>query len=179
MESLISGGKTRFIGVSNFSPGQLQKLIDQSAIMPAVHQMELHPYLQQTAWIDWHRQQGIHVTAYSPLGNMNPIYGERDVDASKYDPPLLVHDKVLGEIARKRDCTIPQVALAWGMSRGTSVIPKSKHPQWIQENFHAKKCKLEFEDLQTIKELGEKFVKRYNNPSENWGVDLFQGLDDS
>jgi len=91
----------------------------------------------------------------------------------------LLEDQVLSDIAERRGCTIPQVALAWGMSRGTSVIPKSQHPEWIEENYKSLECELESEDLQEIKDLRKKHVKRYNNPSKDWGVRLFNGLDDA
>lgn len=62
------------IGVSNFSPKQLKDLISETGVKPAVHQMEMHPYLQQTSWLATHQALGISVTAYSPLANSNPIY---------------------------------------------------------------------------------------------------------
>ena len=65
------------------------------------------------------------------------------------------------------------------MDRGTSVIPKSQHAVRIEENFASKKCKLEEEDYVTIEKLGKKYLKRFNNPSEGWGVPLYQGLEDA
>ena len=81
------------------------------------------------------------------------------------------------KIAEKRNCTAAQVALAWGMSRGTSVIPKSKHEEYIQENFNAAECTLKKSDLGKIEKVGEKWTTRFNNPSGAWKVDLFEGLD--
>ena len=71
------------------------------------------------------------------------------------------------------------MALAWGMNRGTSVIPKSQHAERIEENFASVNCKLEEEDFVTIEEVGKRYLKRFNNPSEGWGVPLFQELDDA
>jgi alcohol dehydrogenase (NADP+) len=65
------------------------------------------------------------MTAYLPLGNINPIYRESSKRDKSADPLLLLENKVMEKIAEKRGCTPAQVALAWGISRGTSVIPKS------------------------------------------------------
>jgi len=159
------------IGVSNFSPAQLKTLISKTTVKPFVHQMELHPYLQQSTWIAAHETLGISVTAYSPLGNSNPTYGDKD-----YPPALLKNDVIL-EIAGDTDCTPAQVALAWGLSRGTAVIPKSSHTAHIEENFGAQQCELGVNALAKLKLLGSKFLTRFNNPSEKWDVELFGGLD--
>lgn len=177
MEKLLDTGKVRHIGVSNFSPHQLHQLLDQTTIKPAVHQFELHPYLQQVDFVRWHKDHGIDVTAYSPLANLNPIYGSPG--ESKDAPPSLLANEDIAKIAKERGCTNAQVALAWGMGRGCSVIPKSQHADRIKENFGSAKCKLEEEDYTTIEKLGKKYTKRFNNPSEGWGVHLYQGLEDS
>lgn len=103
----------------------------------------------------------------------------------------------MGEIANKRDCSIAQVSLKWGMSRGTSVIPKvrtillemhfhpltrchqSAHAVYIDENLDSPNCELETEDYKTIAELGKKYTHRYNNPSKGWGLKLYEGLEDA
>ena len=136
--------------------------------------MELHPYLQQTAWVQWHQSHGIHVTAYSPFANANPIYGSPSNDQ---EAPLLLKNEVMEKIAKKRGCTPATVALQWGMGRGTSVIPKSSHKERIEENFKSEKCDLMYEDLKAIEELGEKYLTRFNDPSKAWGVGLYHGLD--
>ena len=115
------------------------------------------------------------VTAYSPLANLNPIYGAPG--KSKDTPPSLLQNKEIGKIAEKRGCTNAQVALKWGMGRGTSVIPKSSHTDRIKENLEAVDCPLKREDYEVIKKVGETYLKRFNNPSEDWGVDLYEGLD--
>ncbi|MCJ1356250.1 MAG: hypothetical protein MMC33_006244 [Icmadophila ericetorum] len=173
MEALLATGKVKNIGVSNFSPAQISNLISSSLTKPFAHQMELHPYLQQSTWVQWHQAHGIHVTAYSPLANSNPTY-----DGPKDDlPPQLLKSSVMEDIAEKRGCTPATVALAWGMSRGTSVIPKSAHASRIGENFGSLECDLHYEDFKTIEGLGRKYVHRFSNPSERWGVPLYEGLD--
>ncbi|GAB7356868.1 hypothetical protein MBLNU459_g7737t2 [Dothideomycetes sp. NU459] len=173
MVKLVESGKTRYIGVSNFSPAQLETLLHSTTHKPSVHQMEMHPYLQQNDWLAYHKALGIHVTAYSPLAGTNPTYDGKPVDG----PPQLLGNKEMIKIAERRNCTTAQVALAWGMSRGNSVIPKSSHADRIDENFGSKKCKLEGEDYEIIADLGETYTHRYNNPSKGWGVKLYEGLE--
>ena len=65
------------------------------------------------------------------------------------------------------------------MGRGTSVIPKSAHPERIEENFGSLGCELGYEALKRLEEVGVKYLTRFNNPSKSWGVDLYGGLDDA
>ncbi|CAI6335799.1 unnamed protein product [Periconia digitata] len=180
MTKLVGTGKVRHIGISNFSPAQLKDLIATSGVKPSVHQMEMHPYLPQSDWVREHQAHGISITAYSPLGNMNPTYGDRSRRSvtTQSKAPLLLENHVIKEIADTSGCTPAQVVLAWGISRGVSVIPKSKHANHIQENIGAEKCDLNAGSLQRIDKLGEEPV-RFNNPSKSWGVKLFEGLQDA
>lgn len=172
----ISRHKARNIGVCNFAPDQLKRLVFGSYFKPAVHQMEAHPYLQQVDYLEWHKKHDITFTAYSPLAGTNPTY--HSPDSHENLPPPLLKNPTVSLIAKKRGCTPAQVAVAWGIGRGTIVIPKSSHAAHIKENFDALNCELHEEDFQTIGELREKYLKRYNNPSKRWGVDLFEGLED-
>ena len=113
MEKCLQSGKTRAIGVSNFSKAELERLIKEADVVPAVHQYENHPYLQQRAFAEFHKEKGIHVTQYSPFGNQNEIY-----DAGK-EMGKLMDDPVLVEIGEKHGKTGAQVALAWGIAHGT------------------------------------------------------------
>ncbi|KAJ8060664.1 hypothetical protein OCU04_010972 [Sclerotinia nivalis] len=177
-KSLVSLPKTRVlnIGVSNFSPLQLKNVVS-TGILPYTHQMELHPYLQQSAWVATHKALGIKMTAYSPLGNTNPTY--LSSSSSKQQPkiPPLLQNEILRDIAETRNCTPAQVALKWNMGRGISVIPKSSHKEWIAENLQADKCELTRADLTKLRFVGRKWLSRFNNPGEDWGVRLFEGLD--
>lgn len=171
MEALVDNGKARHIGVANFSPKEMGKLLKHSkSHPPQVHQMELHPYLQQPDWIEWHANNSIHVTAYSPLAQTNPIYNPGE-------PEPLLNNSVIKEIADDRDCTPAQVAIMWAMARGTSVIPKSSHNERITENFYSLECILEEEDFEKIKKLGKAHY-RFNNPTKSWDVPLYEGLED-
>jgi len=173
MVQLLQSGKTRHVGISNFAPAQLETLLNHTTHKPSVHQMEMHPYLQQNDWLAFHRVNNIHVTAYSPLAGTNPTYNGKPVDG----PPQLLQNKVVQKIAHKRDCTVAQVALAWGMSRGVSVIPKSSHAARIDENYGALECDLKDEDFDTLAKVGKEDTFRYNNPSKGWGVKLYEGLE--
>lgn len=173
MIQLLQSGKTRHIGVSNFAPAQLETLLNSTTHKPSVHQMEMHPYLQQNDWLAFHKLNGIHVTAYSPLAGTNPTYNGKPVDG----PPQLLENKAMAKIAHSRNCTVAQAALAWGMSRGVSVIPKSSHATYIEENYGSKECELKDEDYEIIAKLGKKDTFRYNNPSKGWGVSLYEGLE--
>ncbi|KAF7877450.1 hypothetical protein EAF04_001127 [Stromatinia cepivora] len=178
-KSLTSLPKTRVlnIGVSNFSPLQLKNVVS-TGILPYTHQMELHPYLQQSAWVATHKALGIKMTAYSPLGNTNPTYhsSTSSPKGQQKIPPLL-QNEILRNIAETRNCTPAQVALKWNMGRGISVIPKSSHKEWIKENLEADKCELTHADLTKLRFVGRKWLSRFNNPGEDWGVRLFEGLD--
>lgn len=173
MTLLLEKGQVHHLGVSNFSPHQMEKLLNHTASPPSVHQMELHPYLQQTDFLEFHEKHGIHVTGYSPFAGKNPTY-----EGKRGETPDLFNNTVIAEVAEERGCTPAQVALMWGMSRGTSVIPKSAHPAYIEENFHALECVLEKKDLHKIDKL-HKYRHRYNNPSKSWKLDLYKDLEDS
>lgn len=174
MIKLLATGKTRHVGVSNFSPAQMEAIIPIAK--PYAHQFETHPYLQQTDFVAFHKKQGIHVTAYSPLGNQNPVYTSWRKQVSGTKVPQLLDNPVVKDIARERGCTPAQVALKWGMMRGTSVIPKSQKAERIAENYGSLECRLELEDWRRVERSMP--IKRFNNPSGSWGVMLYEGLPD-
>lgn len=74
MEKTLKSGKTRAIGISNYSQAELECLLKETSVVPAVHQLELHPYLQQKAFVKFHKQKGIHITQYSPyVRHLDPL----------------------------------------------------------------------------------------------------------
>ncbi|KAF9238297.1 hypothetical protein DTO013E5_5672 [Penicillium roqueforti] len=168
MEDLVKSGKAKAIGVCNFSRKEIERLIANATIKPAVHQMELHPWLQQSDFYDFHRTHGIHVTQYSPFGDQNQIYGAQE----KYGQ--LINDETLVEIGKKYGKTSAQVALVWGIEHGRSVIPKSKHPERIRQNFDIN-FELKPEDLKKISSIDRKL--RFNDSSKDFGYELFTDLD--
>lgn len=117
MEEVYKKGKAKAIGISNFSKAEIERLLSKANVPPAVHQLEMHPYLVQKSFSDFHKDQGIHLTHYSPFGNQNEIY-DKGKELGK-----LIDDPVLAEIGKKYGKTGAQVALAWGVTKGHSVIP--------------------------------------------------------
>jgi alcohol dehydrogenase (NADP+) len=170
MEALVTQNLTRYIGISNFSPRQIDEVLKNCAIYPFAHEFETHPYLQQQQFVDWHREKGMEVIAYSPLANLNPTY-----NGTHESIPSILEDEFWIDIAAKKNVTVPQAVLGWGRKRGTTVIPKSTHEEYIEENFASD---VEFSDEEMVK-IGEKDRRaRFNDPSKGWGVELFEGLDD-
>ncbi|KAL2871024.1 aldo/keto reductase [Aspergillus lucknowensis] len=168
MESLLSRGKAKAIGVSNFSQAEMQRLLAHASVPPAVHQLEGHPWLQQRSFADWHKQHNIHVTHYSPFGNQNEIYARGGKIGRMIEDPVLV------EVGRKYGKSAAQVALAWGVSEGHSVLPKSKTPERIRANLEGD-FKLAAEDVQKIRDIDRKL--RFNDSSADFGYSFFEGLD--
>jgi alcohol dehydrogenase (NADP+) len=151
MTSLIPLNLTHHIGISNFSPTALLTLLSNTSHQPASHQLAtLNPSSPQKDSLAWHEARGIHVTASSPLttGSKN---SQRYSSASQ----LLLETSVLAKIAHERACASPaQVALAWGLRRGTSVLPSSGVKEKIGEFFGALECELMEEDLGKVDALG-------------------------
>ena len=127
LEKCFKSGKAKAIGISNFSKAELERLLKETSVPPAAHQMEMHPWLQQKEFAKLHEQKGIHITQYSPFGNQNEVY-----DAGK-GMGKLMDDPVLVEIGEKHGKSGAQVALAWGIAKGHSVIPKSKTESRIKQ----------------------------------------------
>lgn len=105
MEKLLDTGKVKAIGVSNFSHAEMERLLENTSVVPAVHQMECHPWLQQRSFAAWHRQRGIHITHYSPLGNQNQLYQAKGAVGK------LIEEPTLAEIGKQYDKSAPQVTL--------------------------------------------------------------------
>lgn len=171
MEDLVRNNLTRYIGVSNFSPRQLDGLLKDAKIKPYAHEFETHPYLQQQEFVEWHVKNDIKVIAYSPLANSNPTY---DKKYPKLDPILA--ERFWTELALKKNVTAAQAILGWGMQRGTIVIPKSVHEQRIVENLGALNVTFSEKEMSEISAQDKK--ARFNDPGKSWGVQLFEGLDD-
>jgi alcohol dehydrogenase (NADP+) len=105
MEQVLKTGKTKAIGVSNCDKFEMERLAKNASVVPAVHQMECHPWLQQHEFTAWHRDNGIHVTHYSPFGNQNALYGKKE------EVGRLIDEPELAEIGKKYNKSAPQVTL--------------------------------------------------------------------
>jgi len=168
MEKLVKTGKTKAIGISNFSKSEVENLLKEANIVPAAHQIENHPWLQQADFCKWLRSKDIHIQQYSPFGNQNEIYDSGRSMGKLMDEPVLV------EIGKKYNKTGAQVALAWGIAQGHSVLPKSKTPARIKANLEGD-FKLDADDLKKIAGLDKKI--RFNDPSESFGYQFYTDLD--
>eukprot|EP00898_Chlorokybus_atmophyticus_P003243 jgi/Chlat1/391/Chrsp10S01527 len=156
MESLVSSGLTRRIGVANFSASLLMDLLKYSTINPCLNQIELHPYLQQRSLVEWCNKQGVACTGFSPLGAGS--YYELG-----YKGDSVLDDPVITNIAQRLNKTPAQVVLRWGVQRGTAVIPKSQRLERIKENLELD-FQLSGEDIDAINSLDKH--KRYNDPGK-------------
>jgi len=148
MEALVDAGLCRHIGVSNFSVRRLEELRAGARIQPVMNQVEMHPYLQQPALVEYCRAHGIHVTAYSPLGS-----GDRPGRLREGDELVLLDDPVVAGIAGRVGCTPAQVLIRWALERGTAVIPKSVNPKRLADNFAAADVVFVEEDVRFLAEL--------------------------
>lgn len=129
-EQMLADGRARAIGVSNFSERHLENLFSETTVVPAVNQVELHPFFIQQTLRDFHAANGIATQAWSPLGGIKR-YRPGDADAVK-NP--LEHPTIV-ELAANYDKTPAQVVLRWHLEHGVSAIPKSVKAHRIKENF--------------------------------------------
>ncbi|KAF2643083.1 Aldo/keto reductase [Massarina eburnea CBS 473.64] len=169
MEKLVDEGKTKLIGVSNFSTPKLKQLLDVCRIHPVVNQVELNPYFPQKGLVEFCQSHDIHVTAYGPLGCTPVPYL-----IGRVGPGPLLDDKVIA-LARKYEKTPAQIILSHMIFLGISVIPKSNNLDRISENFD---CLLELENedhlilTNLMGERGEKGVRNLET-KEYLGFDNF------
>jgi diketogulonate reductase-like aldo/keto reductase len=129
LERLLEEGRARAIGVSNFSPAHLETFLPRVGVVPAVNQVEVHPYYGQPQLREAHARLGIATQAWSPLGGVY-VYRPSDADA----PKNALTDPVVTEIAERHRKTAAQVVLRWHIDSGRSAIPKSIRPERIAEN---------------------------------------------
>ncbi len=129
-------GRARSIGVSNFAPEHLERIIGETGVTPAVNQIELHPGFQQRPLRAFHDAHGIKTESWSPLGQGQTLA-----------------EPVIAEIAAKHGRTPAQVVIRWHLDLGLIVIPKSVNPARIRENLDVFGFKLDAADLERIAEL--------------------------
>ncbi|RDD40220.1 Alcohol dehydrogenase [NADP(+)] [Trichoplax sp. H2] len=147
MEELVDEGLLKAIGVSNFSSVQVDDIIQNCSIKPAVSQFEAHPYMTCNRWVNHCQRNGVTVTAYSPLGSPD----RPGAAASGY--PVLLDDPVLASIASKYSKTPAQVCIRYAIDRGLTVIPKSVTPSRIIANSQVFDFKLSDEEMKSISGL--------------------------
>jgi diketogulonate reductase-like aldo/keto reductase len=130
IERMLSDGRARAIGVSNFSERHLESLMQQTEVVPAVNQVELHPFFTQPPRREFHAKHGITIEAWSPLGG---IQRYRPADPNAVLNAL--EEPTVTAIAGKYGKTPAQVVLRWHIEHGVVAIPKSVKPHRIKENF--------------------------------------------
>jgi diketogulonate reductase-like aldo/keto reductase len=126
LEKLLANDLVRAIGISNFMPEHLERLLNVANVMPAVNQIEVHPYFQQAELQRLNTQHGILNQAWSPIGGITFYRGGNK--STLEDPTIL-------DIARQHGKSAAQIMLRWHLQEGRSVIPKSIKPSRIAENF--------------------------------------------
>jgi diketogulonate reductase-like aldo/keto reductase len=142
LETLLGDGRVRAIGVSNFMVDHLTGLLDRAEVVPAVNQIEQHPYFSQSDVQAFDAEHGILTQAWSPIGGIT-FYREGEHTSTLEDP-------VIVDIARAHGKSAAQVMLRWGLQHGRSVIPKSTKPERIAENIDVFDFELSTDDMAAI-----------------------------
>ncbi|MFJ3804320.1 aldo/keto reductase [Streptomyces sp. NPDC090088] len=147
LEKLLAQGQVRAIGVSNFMPNHLADLMQRTTVVPAVNQIELHPYFTQPPVQKTDTDHGILTQAWSPIGGITfyPGWGEERRN--------VMDDPAIRTIAQAHSKSAAQVMLRWHLQHGRSAIPKSTNPQRIAENFDVFDFSLSDDELATIDAL--------------------------
>lgn len=141
LEKLYADGRVRAIGVSNFMPDKLTRLLSETDVVPSVNQIEVHPYFQQKELQALHAEHGILTQAWSPIGGVT-IYGDGQQSTLDND--------TIGQIASAHGKSPAQVMLRWHVQEGRSAIPKSVKPARILENFDVFDFDLTADELAAI-----------------------------
>ncbi|MBS4179571.1 aldo/keto reductase [Lederbergia citrea] len=149
LEKIYKDGRAKAIGVCNFEMEHLQRILDECEVVPAVNQVECHPYLQQKELKEFCKQHGIYLEAYSPLMNGTKV----------------IEDQVIKEIAEQYGKTPAQVILRWHLQTDVLVIPKTVTPSRMEENLNVFDFELSQADMDKIAALDRN--ERHNSvPSE-------------
>ncbi len=149
LEKLYKDGRVKAIGVCNFNVEHLQRLLDECEIVPAVNQIECHPYLQQKEVKEFCAKHDIYVEAWSPLMQGGDV----------------LNNEVITNIAANYNKTAAEVVLRWHLQYDNIVIPKSVTPSRIEENFDVFDFELSADELEKIKDL-DRNERKGPEPSE-------------
>jgi diketogulonate reductase-like aldo/keto reductase len=145
LETLLKDGKVRAIGVSNFMVEHLTRLLDVATVVPAVNQIEVHPYFQQREVQAYDAEHGILTQAWAPIGGIT-FYRDSGHTSTLEDP-------VIGAVAAAHGKSPAQVMLRWGLQEGRQVIPKSTKPARIAENIDVFDFELSVDEVASIAAL--------------------------
>ncbi len=144
MEQAYKAGKVRAIGLSNFTPAQIQEILDVCEVKPAVLQTEVHPYSQEQELKAFLAQEDMVIQAWYPLG-----HGDK----------TLIEEPVFSKLAAKYGKSNAQIILRWHIQSGNVVIPGSKNPEHIRANFDLFDFSLDDTEMEEIAALNKN--KRY------------------
>ena len=150
MEKAYKEGKVRAIGLSNFNQGQIEEILGLCEVKPAVLQTEVHPYFQERDLKEFLAKEGIAIQAWYPLG-----HGDK----------ALLEEPLFSELSQKYGKTNAQIILRWHIQAGNIVIPGSKNPTHIQENFDLFDFSLTGEEMEKIAAL-DKNTRYYTSTPE-------------
>jgi D-xylose reductase len=157
MEELVRAGLVRNIGVCNFGVSLLRDMLSYAKIRPSVLQVELHPYLTQEKLLRYCQSEQIVVTGFSPLGASSYVpLGMAKTEESVLEQP------VVKQAAARLGKSPAQVALRWGVQRGTAVVPKTVRPERLAENLAIDDFELSAAEMQAISALDR--GRRFNDP---------------
>ncbi|PRB15629.1 aldo/keto reductase [Microbacterium sp. MYb62] len=145
LEALLADGKVRAIGVSNFMVPHLERLLSETTVVPAVNQIEVHPYFSQKPLQRFGSEHGIATQAWSPIGGITSYRGD--------DSRSTFNDPVILAIAEAHGKTAAQVMLRWHIQNGVQAIPKSVTPARIAENFDVFDFELSADEIGRIDAL--------------------------
>ena len=148
MEYLYDQGLAKAIGVSNFTVKKLEELLQYARIIPAVNQVESHPYLQQSHLFEYCQSKGIIFSAFSPLGSP-----KRGPNNRRDDDPVLLDDPVVCDIARQHKLFPAQVLIQWALQRGSAVITKASTREGVDQAIQACKVQLSVDDVSPLNNL--------------------------
>ncbi len=138
MEELYKSGVVKTIGVSNFMLPQIKALLETAEVIPAVNQIEFHPGYTQQEVVDFCKEQGISIEAWSPIGSGR-----------------LLKDEDLKDIAEKYDVSPAILCIQFCLQSGVIVLPKSENPENIKNNLHFERFKIADSDMKALKTLKE------------------------
>lgn len=163
MEDVLKDGLVKSIGVSNFNSEQIARILRNSSVIPATNQVESHPYLAQKQLLEFCREKGIPLTAYSPLGNPGSAYNNNPNKKNILEDPLVT------KLAKKYKKTAGQILIKFQAQRGVIVIPKSVTRARIVENIQIFDFKMTADEITALENLDSGYRSCTGDP----GTDLF------
>lgn len=162
MEQCVNSGKTRTIGLSNFSVREIEDLLPIVGDVPiSANQVEVHPWLPQNKMLELGKKHKILIECYSPFAGQ------------KKDGATLLKDQAVGELAKKNNMDVGQLLQSWAVQRGTSPLGKSQTPSRIKSNLDIRK--LSAEDMKALDDMAlPNDSGRTVDPREGWDIPMFK-----